>query len=934
LYVPMKAGQQIIGAIAIESTLLADFSEADQRLLETVAAQTAVAIEKARLYQETIRASERNAVMARAGQEIATAGLDLEKVYHSVHQATSELIPLERFTIVLADEKHKLLKAVYLFDRGNRYPDASAEWGAGISGYVIRKRKPLLINDYIADHPVTAIPFGRPDPAARSILAIPLHSSEKIIGVLSAQHYQPNVYTEDDVSLLGVLANFMGTAIENANLYDQLNRHLEELGVLINVSSALRTAVTTEEIYSATLKMVMDLITADGAGIAIREPVTGNDMIVAGCGAFRTYLDMRVPQGKGGTWEVIRTGKPYLTSDIRADEHIYNLDPAAAIQSMAFIPLIAHENIIGVLSVGRRYDITESDVGLLSAIADIAANAIRRSNLHEQAIQYAEQLKKVNEIGHMLSETLEPEQIYIRLIGAIYNLLPNICGVFISLYDPDTKIITCASGHVDGTFIDAKSLPPLPLDPTGEDRQSQVLLRGEPLIAKDLAANRKQQPNTTLVGDLSRMPDSALYVPMLSKGISMGLLQVQSYQADRFQQEDVNLLSLVSNTAAGAIENARLFAETQSRLHFVSALHAIDTVISASVDLRVTMGVILEKIISELKVDAAAVALLNQHTQALEFISSRGFLSHPVEGMHIRMGDALPGQALIERRIIKIIRPLHTGPLDETKNWNRLDLFPDEKFYVQFAIPLIAKGQVQGVLQICQRSDLKTSQEWGYFFETLAGEAAIAIENARLFEDLQRSNVELILAYDSTIEGWSRALDLRDKETEGHTQRVTELTNRLARAMGIRDAELVHIRRGALLHDIGKMGVPDQILFKPGKLSDEEWVIMRKHPQLAYDMLLPIAYLRPALDIPYCHHEKWDGTGYPRGLKGEKIPIAARLFAIVDVWDALTSDRPYEQCWPEEKVLKYIRSLSGKQFDPAIVELFFKIIDESSKEKL
>lgn len=184
------------------------------------------------------------------------------------------------------------------------------------------------------------------------------------------------------------------------------------------------------------------------------------------------------------------------------------------------------------------------------------------------------------------------------------------------------------------------------------------------------------------------------------------------------------------------------------------------------------------------------------------------------------------------------------------------------------------------------------------------------------------------MAYDATIEGWSRALDLRDKETEGHTQRVAAMTIDLARALRISNAELVHIRRGALLHDIGKMGVPDAILHKPGPLTDEEWVIMRKHPKLAYDMLSPIEFLRPALHIPGSHHEKWDGTGYPRGLSGEQIPLAARIFAIVDVWDALNSDRPYRDAWPQDKTLEHIRSETGTHFDPHIVDVFLKEISE------
>jgi putative nucleotidyltransferase with HDIG domain len=204
----------------------------------------------------------------------------------------------------------------------------------------------------------------------------------------------------------------------------------------------------------------------------------------------------------------------------------------------------------------------------------------------------------------------------------------------------------------------------------------------------------------------------------------------------------------------------------------------------------------------------------------------------------------------------------------------------------------------------------------------------LVVETAR--RQAEEHACELTLAYDATIEGWSHALDLRDRETEGHTQRVAEQAMRLACAMHVNKDELVHIRRGALLHDIGKMGIPDDILHKPATLSSDEWIIMRKHPVYAYEMLLPITFLHSALDIPYCHHEKWDGSGYPRGLKGEDIPLAARIFSVVDVWDALRSDRPYRQRWPEEKILEYLREERGKYFDPQVVDTFLALLGEDA----
>jgi len=359
--------------------------------------------------------------------------------------------------------------------------------------------------------------------------------------------------------------------------------------------------------------------------------------------------------------------------------------------------------------------------------------------------------------------------------------------------------------------------------------------------------------------------------------------------------------------------------QVKRQLERQAALRNVDMTISASLDLRVTLNVILDQVTSQLRVDAADVLLLNPHTQMLEYSAGRGFRYDAISRSRLRLGEGYAGRAALERRTLSVPNLSDTGDL------MRAQLLIGEEFVGYSAVPLLVKGQVKGVLEIFHRQTLDPQPEWLDFLEAMAAQAAIAIDNATLFNDQQRSNIELALAYDVTLEGWSRALDLRDKETEGHTQRVTEMTVRLARAMGVSEAELVQIQRGALLHDIGKMGIPDAILLKPGPLTDEEWEIMRRHPVYAYELLSPIAFLKGALDIPYCHHEKWDGTGYPRGLKGEQIPLPARIFAIVDVWDALRSDRPYRAAWGEERVREHIRSLSGTHFDPRVVKAFLEL---------
>jgi HD-GYP domain-containing protein (c-di-GMP phosphodiesterase class II) len=236
--------------------------------------------------------------------------------------------------------------------------------------------------------------------------------------------------------------------------------------------------------------------------------------------------------------------------------------------------------------------------------------------------------------------------------------------------------------------------------------------------------------------------------------------------------------------------------------------------------------------------------------------------------------------------------------------------------------PLVYEGKIKGMLNMVG-TDLTEKDVPA--IQAFANQVAVALENARLVQKLEAANRELDTAYQKTLEGWVKALDLRDNDSGGHTLRAADLTVQLAKKMGVTESDIPHIRRGALLHDIGKMAIPDNILRKPGPLSETEWRIMKKHPQIAYAWLSLIDYLKPAAIIPYCHHERWDGYGYVQGLSGENIPFWARIFSVVDVWDAMISDRPYRHALPAIDTYQYIRQGAGKQFDPRVVEAFFEL---------
>ncbi len=482
------------------------------------------------------------------------------------------------------------------------------------------------------------------------------------------------------------------------------------------------------------------------------------------------------------------------------------------------------------------------------------------------------------------------------------------------LYDADNDELRAVGAR---GWFQSFALTPMQ---SGEGIAGTVFASGQVHVSAELARDPLlRQP----VADLTPAGGGGICLPIRTGEVTMGAVTISVPLGHPVRPEQVRLLASLSDMGGATLHRMSLYEETNRHLDQLQALHHIDQAISVSTDLRVTLDILLEHVLTQLKVDAASVLLLNRHLQTLGYAAGRGFRTRAAESAHIRVGESFAGRAALERRAVHVGDPAR---IEDSPRFAAL--WAREGFAAYYAVPLIAKGQVVGVLEVFYRSPPHAPSERLDFLETLAGQAAIAIDSAQLFDRLQRSNLDLALAYDATIEGWSHALDLRDKETEGHTLRVTEMTIRLARIMGIGDAELVHVRRGALLHDIGKMGVPDGILLKPGPLNEEEWGIMRRHPQLAYDLLAPITYLRPALDIPYCHHERWDGTGYPRGLAGEQIPLAARLFAVIDVWDALRSDRPYREAWTEEKTLEHIRSAAGTHFDPKAVELFLDALNE------
>ncbi len=604
----------------------------------------------------------------------------------------------------------------------------------------------------------------------------------------------------------------------------------------------------------------------------------------------------------------IQLGKPVRAGDVSIDPHFS--EAYSGIRSGLYVPMKLGENMVGVISIeDERPDaFSEADEHLVATLANQAVNAFENARLFEETRQRVLELETVNRISLVLRAVTKQEEMLSIVLDEALNILHTSHG--------SIELHNKATGCLDQTILRgwlAQLAGPASIE---DGIAGKVFTTGETYITREYASDPESR---TAVRNQLPPGWGGVCLPIRTSQQTLGVMIVSMPSEHEPNKNEIRLLSILSEMTGSALQRMQLYEQTVHRLDQLNALRAVDQAISSSRDMHLTLNVLLVHTISQLGMDAADVLLLNPGLNQLELVGNRGFHTLPPE--IVRLNDSYAMHAIMEHRLI-------SARDNEIVNqyphfWK---LWKAEEFICYWCVPLIVKGEVKGALEVYRRREFTPDPEWLEFLEALAGQAAIAIDNTQLFENLQRANTDLNLAYDATIEGWSRAMDLRDHETEGHTLRVTDQTLKLARAMHISESQLTAIRRGALLHDIGKIGVPDAILLKEEKLTEEEWDLMRKHPHLAHDMLAPIAYLNDALDIPYCHHEKWDGSGYPQGLKGDLIPLVARIFAVVDVWDALTNDRPYRKKWTKQKARQYITDQSGRHFDPQVVDAFLKII--------
>ncbi|GAB4477077.1 MAG: hypothetical protein Kow0088_15490 [Anaerolineales bacterium] len=911
LCVPLRVGKDILGVLNVESNRKAAFKQSDQQLLTTIADLLASAILRLR------RAAAERRALGIAESLVKTARslnseLELESVLQRIFESLESLLPYQSATIIWL-EKEQYLKILH---KGQSVaPDNS--WLKFAKEFLEKDNfNPILIQIDLAGNISVCEETNSLTPCKGIVTQ--LLSRNKPFGILALEGLPNLKFDEELLELVSVFGDQAALSLHNASLYSQAKRDAERRAALHEASQKLiKAGYDFETMYSTLHRAIASVMPAEAVVISLQDKGNQKIMVEYAIDRGGRIPKQVIPAGKGLSGWVINHGNSLKIDDVTQEPQIKEIalhfGSDEPIRSLIAVPLLHQQEVLGMISA-QSYSpcaYTEEDVKWLEMLAANAAGLIQNAYLYEGSRQRLRELEAINNVSISMRNAFTSDEMLSILLSETTKLFGSGAG---SAWTFDPVLMKLIPRVVSGWFQEIQQEPLYP----NEGLVGWVFTHGETLVTTEFVKDERATESFRLQ---SRAGWYGIIMPIKAADEVLGALALAFPTARTLHEDEIKLLSAFCEIAGNAFQRAQATEQLERRVQQLLSLRTIDNAINSSLDIGLTLDILLEQVLSHVSGEAADILLFDPRTYSLKMVAQRGYRSLTMNPLSVPVTNGILVQILNERQL-QLITDLSGITIDST----RQSLFKAEGFRSYVGIPLLAKGQMVGILEIFRRSPKLVPPEELEFLETLAGQAAIAIDNATLFFDLQQTNTQLSLAYDSTLEGWARALELRDNETEGHSRRVTDMTIKLAQLLGVPESEWIHIRRGSLLHDIGKMGISDKILHKAGPLTEAEWEIMKQHPVFAYHLLQPIHFLQKALDIPYCHHEHWDGSGYPQGLRGEQIPLAARIFAVVDVYDALCSDRPYRKAWSKEAALAYVKDQAGKLFDPRVVEAFLEMI--------
>jgi PAS domain S-box-containing protein len=832
------------------------------------------------LQEKENRSKSRRADLVRQAlfqlSEYVLTSQSLGVLYTNIHEIISQLMPARNFYICIYDPETDFVSFPFYVDEYDPPPPPQPT-GKGLTAYVLRTGKPLLASPDEFNKLVEAGEVILDGAPSIDWLGVPLKYGEVTIGVLAVQSYTEGIrFTHKEQEIL----EFVSTQIA-------MTIHRKRAEEALSEESQLRKAIE-DSIMAGIIATDLDGRQSYVNPAFCRMMGWDRQELIGASPPYAYWPEDQVD--KLINYFQITTGQEALPSDFEVQ----------------FVR--KNGKLLDVyLLVSPLYGDNGKPKGWLASVYDITSRKRSEDEIRKQKTR-AEALAR-------LAARLNTRLNLLKVLNVVCEETAKALRLPISLfmvYDPEGSSYQPFAGYglTDLSLQDSAPFPASILQ--------NISGVGERIyLIPDFKSSNL--PEFKLFERIDAR--SVLLVQLQHDKQPLGMIVLINCERRIFTHEDYSLLENMADLASQSILNARLFSEIEQRLEQLHSLQDVDRAINSSLDLRTLLDILLDQVNKLLFADAADVRLFNNINQELVYSVGRGFRTNTPFNERFRLRSGIAKRLLMDRKSVYI-----GNLINQVSEDGFLTGITDQGFEAYYGVPLIARGNIVGILELLFRAQPKITPEFDELIAALAGQAAIAIDNASLLDQLRKFNENLITAYDSTLEVWARALDLRDQEIPGHTQRVVDLAIEFGRRIGLRGEELALIRRGSLLHDIGNFGVPEQILCKPGPLTESEWESIRKHPGYAYELLTPIVYLRPVLTIPYCHHERWDGSGYPRHLREREIPMEARLFSLVDVWDALTTDRPYRKAWEREAARTYIASQSGKQFDPDLVAEFLSLI--------
>ncbi|HEX8992789.1 MAG TPA: GAF domain-containing protein [Anaerolineales bacterium] len=907
---PIVVNGRVFGCLNAESRVLEAFDEYDERLLSTIAGSMATAIERIHLLQMEKRRRQEAEILYNTTRDLVMER-DISALLQVIVERAAGIVAAPSAALYLCEPEYRQVRCAVSYNTPRNLTGTIMKYGEGAAGTVADTGQPLIIEDYRTwEGRVEIYEDERP---FISVLAVPMRWQGSVVGVLHVlDSTQVRSFTQEDLRMVSLFANQAALAVENARLFKETSQRAQEAGVIAavgrDISKTLELDVTLERIAAH----AKELLAARTCAVYVPDPGGATLGAIAALGPSAEeikHAPLILGVGVLGSIALQRSGE--IVNNIGNDPRAI-LIPGTEdlpVEHLMGVPVLTGDRFAGLIAawrVGEGHEFNSGELQFLSSLAAQVGVAIENARLFEST------RRRLSEI-----EGLHTVSTALRAARSLDEALPIILDQLMTLLNAQAaslEMVDTVSGEIvttlaRGAWASATGLR----TPPGEGITAQVIATAQPYVQSGGAG---MAPGSH--PDLFAATGAAACVPVIAQHQPIGVLWIG--RQTTVHAEETNLLAAIGEMVGNAIHRMQLNEETEHRADEFEALYRSANGLSSQWDLQTLLDAVVTETMQLLHPSGSDLYLYDPERKELCIVVEKGGLAFL--GTRIREDEGLAGRVFREQQP-QIVRDYGTYEGRSAK-------FESVPIGAVVEVPLTFAGEKIGVLAAFEtgESRRKYTDAEARLLSLFATQAAGAIRTARLLDELQTAGRNLAQAYDTTLEGWAKALELRDKETEGHSRRVTDLTIRLARRLGIPESELIHIRRGVLLHDIGKMGITDQLLRKTGPLTEDEWVEMRKHPSYAYDLLRPISYLHPALDIPYCHHERWNGSGYPRGLKGKRIPLAARIFAVVDVYDALLNDRPYRKAWPRRQVMDYLREQSGISFDPDIVDAFLSLLHD------